>query len=139
MPPDPPTRASFARHNSRQRITLYLSSTPCFTGTPLQKSWRPWKAKGVVSLPLDGACVVQVTAHYQQFANEVIEESCVRACICLGHSDPSIFSVSWRESVISGLDWTGLDWTGLTFCTNYIHDKACDYIMCYSVLCLLLL
>ena len=84
MPPDPPTRGRFARHNSRQRIISNSSFTPCFTAAPLQKSWRrPWKAKGVVSLPLDGACVVQVTAHYQQFAKEVIEtpfqESCVRA------------------------------------------------------------
>ncbi len=60
-PPGPSTRARFARHNSRQRITSNSSSTPCFTATPLQNSWhRPWKAKGVVSLPLDGACVVQV-------------------------------------------------------------------------------
>ena len=74
MPTDPPTRARFALHNSCQRITSNSSSTPCLTATPLQKSWRrPWKAKGVVSLPLDGACVVQVTAHYQQFAKEVIE------------------------------------------------------------------
>jgi len=85
MPPDPPTRARFARHNSRQRITSYLHFTPCFTATPPQKTWRPpWMAKGVVSLPLDGACVFQVTAHYQQFDKEVIEppfyESCVRAC-----------------------------------------------------------
>ena len=35
---------------------------------------RPWKAKGVVSLSLDGACViVQVTTHYQQLAKDVIE------------------------------------------------------------------
>ena len=57
-PPDPPTRARLARHNSRQRNS---SSTSCFRATPLQKNWgQPWKSKGVVSLPLDGACAVQV-------------------------------------------------------------------------------
>ena len=55
----PQTSLLVWRANSRQRITSNSSSTPCFTTTPLQKSWRrPWfKAKGVVSLPLYGACV----------------------------------------------------------------------------------
>ena len=59
--PRSPNRARFTHHKSHKRITSYSSCTPCITVTPPQKSWRrPWfKAKGVVLLPLDGACVVR--------------------------------------------------------------------------------
>ena len=51
---------------------------------------------------------------------------------CVGLHRPPAYHVLPQMGVCN--QWTGLDWTGLDMTL-----KACDYIMCYSVLCLLLL